>query len=142
MENPPITEAQRKQYEQGWTTTMVKIWRERMLHFRPPVYHTGRLYNSLAGVLHPGANTTIEFRFMQYGLYVAAGVGKEYSRDKTTRDFYMQRKTDRGSGFRQRRDWYSKKYLASIHRLNEFEARAYGDIYQGLMAEALTQIFK
>lgn len=30
------------------------------------------------GLIHPGPNTTIEHKFLLYGLYVAAGVGHEF----------------------------------------------------------------
>lgn len=41
-----------------------------------------------------------------------------------------------------RRDWFSAKYYASVMKLNEHEASFYGDAYNGLMASALTEIFK
>ena len=41
-----------------------------------------------------------------------------------------------------RRDWFSAKYYASVMKLNEHEADFYGETYNGLMASALTEIFK
>ena len=40
------------------------------------------------------------------------------------------------------RDWFSKKYYSSVMKLNEHEASFYGDRYNGLMASALTEIFR
>ena len=40
------------------------------------------------------------------------------------------------------RDWLSKKYYSSVMKLNEHEASFYGDRYNGLMASALTEIFR
>ena len=42
---------------------------------------------------------------------------------------------------RQKRDWFSKKYMYSLHRLNEFEAAYYGQTYQGLVSSFLWQLF-
>ena len=75
-----LTEQDREQYEQRWTDFMVKFWQEKMMKFSPPVYDTGALYQSLAGVLHPGTPTTIEHHFLEYGIYVAAGVGNGYNK--------------------------------------------------------------
>lgn len=61
------------EYERGWTDFMNEIWREKIKKLR--VYDTGNLYRSLQGVVHPGPNTTIEHKFLLYGIYVAAGVG-------------------------------------------------------------------
>ena len=41
-----------------------------------------------------------------------------------------------------RRDWFSQKYYASVMKLNEHEAEFYGENYNGLMASALTEIFR
>lgn len=136
-----ITTRQKQEYEQNWTDFMVRFWQERMLRFRHPVYDTGQLYHSLKGTLHPGPSTTIEHHFLEYGIYVAAGVGREYSRDASRREAAMQRKTDRKAGFRERRDWFSKKYMYSLYRLQDFEARYYGEAYQGLVSDTLSALF-
>ena len=135
-----ITEQDREQYEQRWTDFMVKFWQEKMMKFSPPVYDTGALYHSLVGVLHPGSPTTIEHRFLEYGIYVAAGTGNGYRRGNSGKDD-ENGKWNKGKGHRQRRDWFAKKYLYSIHRLNDFEATFYGQAYQGLLSDALSAMF-
>lgn len=65
-----------QQFEQGWTSSMVAFWRERIA--RLGINDTQALYNSLQGVLHPGPPTTIEHSFLIYGLYVSEGVGREF----------------------------------------------------------------
>lgn len=60
-------------YEQGWTEAMGQFWRERMERLH--TIDTGALYASIKGHLEQGTLTTIEHSFLQYGIYVAAGVG-------------------------------------------------------------------
>ena len=126
---------------------MVKFWQEKMMKLFPPVYDTGQLYHSLNGVLHDGDITTIEHQFVAYGLYVASGTGRRYTRGNSGKDdenglqFLRGKKWNKGKGHRQRRDWFAKKYLYSIHRLNDFEAQFYGDAYQGLISDALAAMF-
>ncbi|MFW5494006.1 MAG: hypothetical protein ACOCOR_07325 [Prevotella sp.] len=142
-----ITEQDREQYEQRWTDFMVKFWQEKMMKFSPPVYDRGALYHSLVGVLHPGSPTTIEHRFLEYGIYVAAGTGNGYRRGNSGKDdenglqFLRGKKWNKGKGHRHRRDWFAKKYLYRILRLNDFEATFYGQAYQGLLSDALSAMF-
>jgi len=84
---------------------------------------------------------------LEYGIYVAAGTGNGYRRGNSGKDdenglqFLRGKKWNKGKGHRQRRDWFMKKYLYSIHRLNDFEAQFYGDAYQGLISDALAAMF-
>lgn len=42
---------------------------------------------------------------------------------------------------RDKRNWFSYKYISSVRKLNEVEAAAYGDLYQGALASAIEEIF-
>lgn len=145
--NSNLTDQDREQYEERWAENMVKYWQEKMMQFSPPVYDTGALHDSLTGVIHPGPSTTIEHHFLEYGLYVAAGTGKGYFHGNSGKDdenglqFMRGSKYNKGKGHRQARDWFSRKYLYSIHRLNDYEAAFYGDAYQGMLSETLKQMF-
>lgn len=119
---------------------MVKMWQEKMLQFAPPVYDTCALSRSVQGVVHPGPVTTIEHRFLEYGIYVARGVGNGYSRGNGG-DLKFLKDWKTNPHHRQKRDWFSKKYMYSLHRLNEFEAAYYGQTYQGLVSSFLWQMF-
>lgn len=160
-------------YEKGWTENMGTYWRERMERLR--TIDTGALYSSIKGHLEQGTVTTIEHAFLQYGIYVAAGVGPAHVWKKWTEaqggekimrpndgdldflnkqyraehDLDTPKKVGPAWGGRVaggvpigRRDWFSAKYYASIMKLNEHEADFYGETYNGLMASALTEIFK
>lgn len=160
-------------YEKGWTENMGTYWRERMERLR--TIDTGALYASIKGHLEQGSVTTIEHNFLQYGIYVAAGVGPAHVWKKWTeaqggekimrpndgdldflnKQYRAERELDKpkkvgpawggrvaGGVPIGRRDWFSAKYYASVMKLNEHEASFYGDAYNGLMASALTEIFK
>lgn len=135
-----MSEAEHSRWVQGWSDFMVKMWQEKMLQFAPPVYDTGALSQSVQGVVHPGAVTTIEHRFLEYGIYVARGVGNGYSRGNGG-DLKFLKDWKTNPHHRQKRDWFSKKYMYSLHRLNEFEAAYYGQTYQGLVSSFLWQLF-
>jgi hypothetical protein len=135
-----MSEAEHSKWVQGWSDFMVKMWQEKMLQFAPPVYDTGALSRSVQGVVHPGPVTTIEHRFLEYGIYVARGVGNGYSRGNGG-DLKFLKDWKTNPHHRQKRDWFSKKYMYSLHRLNEFEAAYYGQTYQGLVSSFLWQMF-
>lgn len=135
-----MTDAEHQKWLQGWSDFMIKMWRERMMQFAPPVYRTGALASSVQGIVHPGPVTTIEHHFLEYGIYVARGVGNGYSRGNGG-DLKFLKDWKTNPHHRQPRDWFSKKYLYSIHRLNEFEASFYGTNYNGLISSFLYQLF-
>ena len=135
-----MSEAAHSKWVQGWSDFMVKMWQEKMLQFAPPVYDTGALSRSVQGVVHPGPVTTIEHRFLEYGIYVARGVGNGYNRGNGG-DLKFLKDWKTNPHHRQKRDWFSKKYMYSLHRLNEFEAAYYGQTYQGLVSSFLWQMF-
>lgn len=137
---PNITDAEHQKWLEGWSEFMVKMWRERMMQFAPPVYDTGALSRSVQSVIHPGPVTSIEHRFLEYGIYVARGVGNGY-RHNNGGDLAFLKDWKSNPRHRQKRDWFSKKYMYSLHRLNEFEAAYYGTTYNGLVSSFLRQLF-
>lgn len=137
---PNMTDAEHQKWLEGWSEFMVKMWRERMMQFAPPVYDTGALSRSVQGVIHPGPVTSIEHRFLEYGIYVARGVGNGYSHNNGG-DLAFLKDWKSNPHHRQKRDWFSKKYMYSLYRLNEFEAAYYGTTYNGLVSSFLRQLF-
>lgn len=137
---PNMTDAEHQKWLEGWSEFMVKMWRERMMQFAPPVYDTGALSRSVQGVIHPGPITSIEHRFLEYGIYVARGVGNGYCHNNGG-DLAFLKDWKSNPHHRQKRDWFSKKYMYSLHRLNEFEAAYYGTTYNGLVSSFLRQLF-
>lgn len=156
-------------YEHGWADAMGDFWRERMERLR--TIDTGALYRSIKAHIEQGSTTTIEHNFMMYGIYVAAGVGPAHEWYRWTRGAKIKRINGGdlnflGAEYREEqgldkpkkvgpawggrvaggepkgpRDWFSRKYYASVMKLNEHEAAFYGERYQGLMASAITEMF-
>ena len=42
---------------------------------------------------------------------------------------------------RAKRDWFTRKYLASIHKLNDVNGRFYGEEYMGMLSEVIQELF-
>lgn len=66
-----------EQYERGWSRMMLDIWREKIVQLN--ITDSGALQGSLQELVTTGLVTTIEHKFLQYGLFVAAGVGKGFA---------------------------------------------------------------
>lgn len=66
-----------EQYERGWSRMMIEIWREKIIQLN--ITDSGALQGSLQELVSTGHVTTIEHKFLQYGLFVAAGVGKGFA---------------------------------------------------------------
>ena len=66
-----------ERYERGWSRMMVDIWREKIQQLN--ISDSGALRSSFEEVVTTGQVTTIEHKFLQYGLFVAAGVGKGFA---------------------------------------------------------------
>ena len=64
-------------YERGWSKMMIDIWREKIQQLN--ITDSGALQNSMEELVSTGQVTTIEHKFLQYGLFVAAGVGKGFA---------------------------------------------------------------
>ena len=155
----PVSEADIRSYEREWAAMMVHIWRENILHLG--IVKTKRLYNSLAhSVTNAGDSITIAHQFMLYGIYIARGVGRGYTHDNPGDLEFLDksyRKTHRlnkprkrgpawGGGYtsgkpREKRDWFSRKYMRSIHVLTEVELSLYGEAYMGTLSNVLSAIF-
>lgn len=78
------TDEQLTAFEKGWCDFMVDIWHERQLSLR--IRDTGTLYGSIRGTASSGSDHVIEHRFAEYGIYVAAGVGKGYRHGNSGKD--------------------------------------------------------
>ena len=72
-----FTKEQIEQYERGWSRVMIDIWREKIIQLN--ITDSGALQGSLQELVSTGHVTTIEHKFLQYGLFVAAGVGKGFA---------------------------------------------------------------
>lgn len=158
----PVTEEDIRKWEQEWSKMMVTIWKENITRLK--IIDTGRLHDSLKdSVSNVGSQITIVHEFLQYGIYVARGVGAGYKRgnggdleilDKSYRKAHGMNKK-RKTGFkdsegntrytsgkaRQRRDWFTPRYMSSINVLTEVETQLYGESYMGTFSNVVQAIF-
>ena len=72
-------EREMQEYERGWSKMMIDIWREKIQQLS--ISDSGALSASFQELVNTGEVTTIEHKFLQYGLFVAAGVGKGFAHD-------------------------------------------------------------
>lgn len=168
-------------YNKGWADFMVTILREQIDKLK--ITDTGSLYQSIRELTTTGSVTTIEHRFLLYGIYVAAGVGngfrhgnggdllfmgdeyragkRQYGRRQVGAGLSsramlapkyehvtVQRGENKGkpaaltSGRkREAKDFFFKKYYYSLQRLNEENARFFGELYSGMASDFLQRLF-
>lgn len=132
-----MTHEQLRKFEQGWADMMVDILHDRISMLR--IVDTGSLYRSVRK--RKVTDRTIEHQFLEYGIYVANGVGNGYKKGNGGYLEILDKEYRREHGMksqRRKRDWFFKKYYYSMYRLNEKEAEMYGEGYQGLMRELIS----
>lgn len=156
----PVTDEDIRRWEDGWSEMMITIWREKLLELG--VIDTMTLYNRIPNVTSRADGVTaVTHEFMEYGIFVEAGVGNGYYKgnggDLEILDPYyrqahgLDRPRKRGprssvkdmtSGKpRERRYWFSKRYLSSIRVLNEVERDLYGNAYMGTLSNVVRLMF-
>lgn len=137
----------RRQYIEAWNETMVRIWHDRIVTLG--IYETPRrrnrgsephLLDSLRflPVSHDGGyyEVTISHRFLEYGIYVDRGTGREKARGNSG-DIGAARKDGKPRTIRKPRPWFRPKYYASVMNLKEFLAESIGQDFIGILADAL-----
>lgn len=155
----PVKESDIRKWERGWAEMMINIWQENILHLG--IVDTGTLHDSMSkNITNNSGQITIAHQFMLYGLYVAHGTGRGYSRNnggdldfldpsyRAVNDLNRPRKKGPawGGGYtsgnpRTRRNWFSGAYLRSLYVLSNVERALYGHAYMGTMSNVVRGIF-
>lgn len=123
----------RKKWLDAWAAMMVDIWKEKIERLQ--VYETWRLHESINyEQIRFGSDVfdsvSITHTFCEYGIYVDAGVGKEFKKGN---------EGDLGfTPIRQPKAWFSKKYFSSIMVLKEHISYMYGEEFCAIMADAIS----
>lgn len=124
---------ERKKYVNAFNTTMIKIWKERIIKLG--VIDTGALYNSLLAIsmktLAPDYSAvSLAQEFMSYGFYSDFGTG---------------RNTPVGNGGdsghpnnRKKKRWFSTKHYGSVMNIREFYADNLGKFTADVISNALS----
>jgi len=94
-----------ERYERGWSRMMVDIWREKIAKLN--ISDSGALQASFEEVVSTGQVTTIEHKFLQYGLFVAAGVGKGFEHGNPGDLLFM------GDSYREGKHAYSSRQVGA-----------------------------
>lgn len=130
MDADKLTEERRK-YVMAFNNTMVKIWKEKIIML--DAVRTGDLYNSVCGVRisldDKVLDITLEQSFNTYGLFVDYGTGSNTWRGNPG---------DIGrDNNRRRKQWFSRKYYASVMNLQEMFADSVGKQFCKIVSAAL-----
>ena len=130
---------EREQYARAFDRTLVDMWTERQMlqfGFRTKRYprRTGRLIRSTVALplkADPDyLQTVFRQKFLEYGIYVDAGTGRETPRGNPG---------DIGRDKRRKpRPWFNRKYYLSVMNLREFYADNLGLQTIGMITNALT----
>ena len=131
----------RQKYVEAFNETMLQIWKEKIVDFgiydRRPKHEGDHLIDSLRyfPVQADGkyAEITLTYEFLEHGIYVDMGVGKEKYRGNA--GFHSD-----VSGARKPRPWFSTKYYASAMKLKEYMAESMGAEFIGIISDTLTNI--
>lgn len=155
-----FTAEELRKFEKGWEEEMLEIWREKLIQYK--IRHTGSLFSSLASSSSGEEVRTIVHRFLTYGIYVAMGVGRYYKNrenfeDYNSSSYRREHGLDKprkigpsgwgGGGYmtsgqpRRRRPWWSRKYYASLMKLNDVEGEFYGEMYRGVLFDVIKEEF-
>lgn len=119
---------------EGWAEVVIKIWREKIMAFSPPIWETGELFRSLKHEFERQAGNDIdkiEFAFKLYGQFVDMGVGREYSKANSG-DVKSER---------QPRPWFSSRFYREIMKLREMLVEEYGKSFAYNVANQLSASF-
>jgi energy-coupling factor transporter ATP-binding protein EcfA2 len=110
----------------GWSTTMVDIWHEKMQML--DVHDTGALMQSVQAlpVARQQGMVVISHRFLTYGLYVDAGVGREMGGNRNERGQLVGANGEKIKIRRQAKPWFTPKRFASVAKLRTAVADIYG----------------
>jgi len=112
---------------QGWAKFMITIWREKIDQLE--IYDTRALVSSVDNFQLEGTKDdfTISHSFLEYGLYVDKGVGKEF------------KKGNAGNihSDRIRKPWFGKKYYSSYMNLKFYLEAYYKRDFVMMMKETL-----
>lgn len=140
MQQSGSTKAQQQAatYARGWYDMMTRIWTDRMQ--RMGIYHTGALHSSVrqAGLTQAGFSLTAQFQFLQYGIYVDAGVGNGYKPGNGGELLFLQKSYRQEHHLgkpREKRPWFSTSWAISCRVLADEMHRLTGDAFVGLFSD-------
>lgn len=111
----------------GWTKFMIEIWKEKINQVG--ARDTDALFHSVDNFKMEGNKDSFEIThsFLDYGLFVDRGVGKEFNKGNS------------GNVISERQElvWFRKRYYSSYMNMKSYLALYYKNDYIMMMKEAL-----
>lgn len=127
-----------RQYAQAWSEMMLTIWKEKMQEYM--IHDSGNLLNSLHASMDRWTDGKdkgdILHSFLQYGVYVERGTGREKNYGNSGDIGEFQQSGEERS-FREPKPWMTKKYLYSMFRLGDCFAANYGNQFCKMIKDTL-----
>lgn len=157
-ERAASTQEDRIKYQQVWAEMMITIWKEKIERLH--VTDTYSLHQQITDnvVTSSDSLTTIQHKFLEYGIYQDVGTGNGYKAgnggnlkilDSAYREEHrldVPRKVGpKAGGYytsgnpRKPREWFSRAYFASIMVLKEQMAYMYGEEFCGLLVDKIEE---
>lgn len=139
---PAATDEDRKKYQEAWAEMMVTIWREKIERLH--VIDTYSLHQQIKDnvVTSSDSISTIQHKFLEYGIYQDLGVGNGYSKDNGANLEILNPvyRAEHNMGEpRKPRVWFSRSYFASVMVLKEQMAYMYGEEFCGLLVDKIEE---
>lgn len=115
-----------KRFVSGWSEMMVEIWQEKLIMLE--VRDTGALLQSVQELPIKSVQgvTIISHKFLEYGLYVDAGTGKEFGSNRNEKGQLVGKNGEKITVVRQAKPWFSPKRFSSFLKLRDTVAEIYG----------------
>lgn len=137
---PSAAPEDRIKYRDAWAKMMVTIWREKIERLR--VIDTYQLHKEITeNITSSGSElSTIQHKFMEYGIYQDCGVGRGYEHGNGGNLLFLDERY-RESRYEPRkpREWFSRSYFASVMVLKEQMAYMYGEEFCGLLVDKIEE---
>lgn len=148
---PKATPEDRLKYQEAWSKMMVDIWRDKIDRLRVVDTRTLRQQITEQVTVNAPDITTIQHRFMDYGIYQDCGVGRGFEiHGKKYKDGHVgynkgdlellnkDYRDERGMGdSRKPREWFSRSYFVSKRVLDEQMVYMYGEEFCSMIVDAV-----
>lgn len=127
-----------REYADGWSRMMVTIWKEKIEEYM--IYDSGDLLHSLNASMDRWTDDkdkgAIVHTFLQYGIYVERGTGREKNYGNSG-DIGEFQQSGEERLFRIPKPWMRNKYLYSMFRLGDYFAANYGNQFCAIIKDTL-----
>lgn len=121
----------------GWSQMMVEIWQEKLIQLN--VRDTGALFDSVVAmpIVSVAGVITIPHKFLEYGIYVDAGTGREFGGARNQNGQLVGKNGEKKTINREAKEWFRVKRFASVRKLAEATAEIFGEKVRNTVVSTL-----